>query len=104
MTPDQRWRFLKEAGMRSYTSATLTAPEALDADLTAGERRGMHMEVGQYRLGVASAAIVVRNDRDPERRIALGCAVPAPDLMTSAKAIRTRLAATAAALGDALRE
>jgi DNA-binding IclR family transcriptional regulator len=104
MTPDQRWRFLKDAGMREYTTATLTAPEALDADLTAGERRGMHMEIGQYRLGVASAAIIIRNDRDPERRIALGCAVPAPDLMTSAKAIRTRLTATAAALSDALRE
>jgi len=104
MTPDQRWRFLKEAGMREYTSATLTAPEMLDADLTAGERRGMHMEIGQYRPGVASAAIMVRNDRDPERRVAVACAVPAPDLMTSAKVIKSRLAAAALTLGDALRE
>lgn len=104
MTPDQRWRFLKEAGMRVYTTATLTAPEALDADLTAGERRGMQMEIGQYRVGVASAAVMVRNDRDPERRVALACAVPAPDLMTSAKVIRTRLASTAVNLNEALRD
>jgi DNA-binding IclR family transcriptional regulator len=104
MTPDQRWRFLKETGMRAYTPGTLTAPEALDADLTAGDRRGMQIEIGQYRQGVASAAVLVRTDRDPERRIAVACAVPAPDLMTSAKAIRSRLATTAQALVEALRE
>src|SRR5688500_11034672 len=27
LTPDQRWRFLKEWGMRSYTTSTLTSPE-----------------------------------------------------------------------------
>lgn len=104
MTPDQRWRFLKETGMRAYTPGTLTAPEALDADLAAGDRRGMQIEIGQYRHGVASAAVLVRPDRDPERRMAVSCAVPAPDLMTSAKAIRSRLASTAQALLDALRE
>jgi DNA-binding IclR family transcriptional regulator len=104
MTPDQRWRFLKETGMRAYTAGTLTAPEALDADLAAGDRRGMQIEIGQYRQGVASAAILVRTDRDPERRIAVSCAVPAPDLMTSAKAIRSRLVTTAQALVEALRE
>src|SRR5439155_21532147 len=36
LTPDQRWRFLKETGMRAYTPQTLTSPEALDADLAAG--------------------------------------------------------------------
>ncbi len=37
--------------MRQYTSATLTQPEALEADLAVGERRGMQIEVSQYRLG-----------------------------------------------------
>src|SRR5688572_10298951 len=33
---EQRARFLPDAGMRPYTTATLTSPEAFDADLSAG--------------------------------------------------------------------
>src|SRR6185503_12173406 len=36
LTPDQRLRYLKDWGMRSYTSATLSEPEALEADLIVG--------------------------------------------------------------------
>ena len=104
MTPDQRWRFLKETGMRAYTSATITSPEALDAELSGGDRRGMQIEIGQYRPGAASAAVLLRNDRDPEQRVALGCAVPAADLMTSAKMIRNRLTATARLLAEVIDE
>jgi DNA-binding IclR family transcriptional regulator len=103
LTPDQRWRFLKEAGMRAYTPQTLTSPEALDADLAAGERRGMHIEINQFRPGVACAAVLVINDRDPERRVVLSCALPATELMTSARVVRTRLLATAHSLTDALK-
>ena len=81
--------------MRAITSATLTSPEALDADLQAGERRGMQIEIGQHRPGVAGAAVVVVNDRDPERRVALACALPPAELMASAKVVRTRLLAQA---------
>jgi DNA-binding IclR family transcriptional regulator len=104
LTPDQRWRFLKEAGMPAYTSQTLTSPEALDADLAAGERRGMQIEIGQFRAGLACAAVLVLGDRDPERRVVLACTVPASELMTSARVIRTRLLATAHTLAEALRE
>jgi DNA-binding IclR family transcriptional regulator len=104
MTPDQRWRFLKETGMRAFTAATVTSPEALDAELSGGERRGMQIEIGQYRPGAASAAVLLRNDRDPEQRVALACAVPAADLMTSAKMIRNRLTATARALAEVIDE
>jgi DNA-binding IclR family transcriptional regulator len=104
LTPDQRWRFLKETGMRAYTPQTLTSPEALDADLAAGERRGMQMEIGQFRAGLACASVLVVADRDPERRVVLGCAVPAAELMISARAIRTRLVETAQALAPLLRD
>jgi DNA-binding IclR family transcriptional regulator len=104
MTPDQRWRFLKETGMRAFTAATVTSPEALDAELSGGERRGMQIEIGQYRPGAASAAVLLRNDRDPEQRVALACAVPAADLMTSAKMIRNRLTATARVLSEVIDE
>lgn len=104
MSPDQRWRFLKEFGMRPYTSATLTSPEALDADLAAGERRGMQIEIGQFRQGLACAAVTVVNDRDPDRRVVLACALPPAELMSSAKVVRTRLLATAHHLATVLAE
>ncbi|MFF5230549.1 IclR family transcriptional regulator [Dactylosporangium sp. NPDC000521] len=104
MSADQRWRFLKEFGMRAYTSATLTSPEALDSDLAAGDRRGMQIEIGQFRQGLACAAVMVVNDRDPDRRVVLACALPPSELMSSAKVVRTRLLATAHHLATVLAE
>lgn len=102
LTVDQRTRYLKEYGMRAYTPATLTSPEALETDLQAGDKRGMHLEIGQYRSGLASAAVPVTADRDIERRAVLGCTLPAADLMTSARAVRTRLYAVARDLAEAI--
>jgi DNA-binding IclR family transcriptional regulator len=89
--------------MRSYTPQTLTSPEALDADLAAGERRGMHIEINQFKAGLACASVLVVGDRDPERRVVLACALPATELMTSARVVRTRLLATAHTLTEALK-
>ncbi|PZM96141.1 MAG: IclR family transcriptional regulator [Actinobacteria bacterium] len=102
LTPDQRHRYLKEYGMRQFTPATLTTPEALEADIAAGERRGMHVEVGQYRQGVACAAVLAVPDKDMERRVVLACAVPAAEMMTSARIIRAKLQATARAISEAM--
>lgn len=104
MSQDQRFRFLKEYGMRAYTSATLTSPEALDSDLAAGDRRGMQIEIGQFRQGLACAAVMVVNDRDPDRRVVLACGLPPAELMSSAKVVRTRLLATAHHLATVLAE
>ena len=104
LSADQRWRYLKEYGMKAHTAATLTSPESLDADLAAGERRGMQIEIGQYRAGIACAAVLVVNDRDPERRVALACALPPAELMSSAKVVRTRLLASAHHLATVLRD
>ncbi len=104
LSADQRWRYLKEYGMRAHTAATLTSPETLDADLAAGDRRGMQIEIGQYRAGIACAAVLVLNDRDPERRVALACAMPPAELMSSAKVVRTRLLASAHHLATVLRD
>jgi DNA-binding IclR family transcriptional regulator len=100
LTIDQRARYLKEWGMRPFTSATLTAPEAFEADLNAGERRGMQIEIGQFRSGVACAAVLMAPDRDLERRVVLACALPAAEMMASARVLRSKLATTARALAD----
>jgi DNA-binding IclR family transcriptional regulator len=104
MSADQRWRYLKEYGMRAYTSATLTSAEALDSDLAAGDRRGMQIEIGQFRQGLACAAVMVVSDRDQDRRVVLACALPPAELMSSAKVVRTRLLATAHHLATVLAE
>ena len=77
LSSDQRVRFLKDQGMRTYTSLTLTQPEALEADLAAGDRRGVQTEVSQFRNGIGCAAVVALADRDPERRLVLACAMSA---------------------------
>lgn len=102
LTPDQRARYLRDWGMRPYTSATLTTPEALEADLAAGDRRGMQLEIGQFRQGVAGAAVVVSADRDIERRLVLGCSLPAAEMLTSARVVRARLVTVARAVTDAM--
>jgi DNA-binding IclR family transcriptional regulator len=95
LSAEQRARYLKDYGMRAYTAHTITTPEALEADLAAGERRQMQLEINQYRQGVGCAAVLAVADRDPERRVVIACALPAPELMTSAKVVRTRLTASA---------
>lgn len=95
LEPEQRANYLKESGMRRYTDNTITDPESLDVDLAAGRRRGMQIEVGQYRVGVACAAVTVVAPPEVERRTVLACALPVRDLMHSGKQVRDRLFATA---------
>jgi DNA-binding IclR family transcriptional regulator len=104
LTPDQRLRYLKDWGMRTFTPQTLTQPEAFEADLVAGERRGMQVELGQYRPGVGCASVLVRTDRDPDRRLVLACAMPVEQLAGSGQAVRTRLVALARKVADTLTE
>jgi DNA-binding IclR family transcriptional regulator len=101
LSPDQRARYLKDYGMRQFTPQTLTTVEALEVDLAAGERRQMQIEINQYRQGVACAAIVAIADRDPERRVVVACSMPAPELMASAKVVRTRLTVCARGIAAA---
>ncbi|HET8662107.1 MAG TPA: helix-turn-helix domain-containing protein [Micromonosporaceae bacterium] len=102
LSADQRSRFLKEAGMRPYTPQTLTSTDVFEADLAAGDKRGMQLEIGQYRPGVACAAVLVNADRDVERRVVLACSMPAAELMTSARVVRTKLLITARNIADQL--
>jgi DNA-binding IclR family transcriptional regulator len=102
LTPDQRARYLRDYGMRAFTPATLTSADALEADLAAGERRGMQLEMGQFRQGVACAAVTVITDRDMERRLVLACALPAAEMLTSARVVRAKLTAAARNVADAM--
>ncbi|MFF3867286.1 IclR family transcriptional regulator [Micromonospora sp. NPDC001898] len=101
LTAEQRFRYLREYGMRPFTNATLTSPEAFEADLAAGDRRGMQLELSQFRQGVACAAVLVTPDKDLERRIVLACALPASEMMTSARVVRAKLLTVARAVADA---
>ncbi|MCW6004773.1 helix-turn-helix domain-containing protein [Micromonospora sp. CPCC 205371] len=102
LTADQRFRYLKEWGMRQFTQHTLTTPEAFETDLAAGDRRGMQVEMNQYRQGVGCAAVMVTQDKDMERRVALACAMPVAELMTSARVVRTRLMTLAKGLAETI--
>ncbi|WP_018217161.1 IclR family transcriptional regulator [Salinispora vitiensis] len=102
LTTEQRLRYLRENGMRPFTTGTLTTTEAFETDLAAGERRGMQLELGQYRPGVACAAVLVSADKDVERRVALACALPAGEMMASARVVRAKLLATARSIADGL--
>ena len=104
LTHDQRLRYLKEWGMRAFTPATLTEPEALEADLIAGDRRGMQVEVGQFRTGVGCAAVTVRAERDLERRVVLACAMPAAKLLDSPQTVRASLLSAAREVATLLSE
>jgi DNA-binding IclR family transcriptional regulator len=88
--------------MRAFTPATLTTPETLEADLAAGERRGMQLEMGQFRQGLACAAVTVVADRDMERRLVLACALPAAEMLTSARVVRAKLTLVARTVAEAL--
>ena len=102
LTAEQRFRYLRDYGMRPFTAATLTTAEALEGDLAAGDRRGMQLELGQFRQGVACAAVLINPDKDMERRVVLACALPAGDMMTSARAVRAKLLTVARAIADSL--
>jgi DNA-binding IclR family transcriptional regulator len=101
LTPEQRARYLREYGMRPFTPATITTVDALEADIAAGDRRGMQIEMGQFRPGLACAAVVAIPDRDVERRLVLACALPAAEMMTSARVVRAKLLAAARSVAEA---
>jgi DNA-binding IclR family transcriptional regulator len=101
LTLDQRRRYLREAGgMRPFTSNTLISPQSLEADLAKGMRRGMQVEVAQFRPGVACAGVVVSAGRELEQRYVLACSLPAEDLSPRALEIRNGLHQTAKQLAE----
>jgi DNA-binding IclR family transcriptional regulator len=99
----QRAVYLRENGMRAFTQATLRSPAALEADIAAGMRRGMQVEIGQFKPGVACASVTVIGNGDLHHRYVLACALPAADLMQQAPQLRGLLHETAQALAQVLR-
>ena len=81
--------------MRPFTDATFTEPAALEADLLAGRKRGMQIETGQFRPGLACGAVPVISEGDLADLAVVGCALPIRDFMQSAKEVRARLQVTA---------
>lgn len=95
LSADQRARYLKDQGMRTYTDVTVTELEALEADLATGHRIGFQRELNEFRDGMGCAAVVVRADRDQERRLVLACAMPVTHLQERGDWVREHLLAAA---------
>jgi hypothetical protein len=53
---------------------------------------------------VACAAVMVRGDRDPERRLVVACAMPADRLVDNIHDVRIHLMSTARTLANALND
>lgn len=94
LEPHRRERYLKESGMRAFTDATITDPSVLEADLLAGRKRGMQIETGQFRAGLACGAVPVVNKGELSDLAVVGCALPVRDFMQSGKQVRARLQVT----------
>jgi DNA-binding IclR family transcriptional regulator len=99
----QRAAYLRESGMRAFTQATLRSPAALEADIAAGLRRGMQVEIGQFKAGVACAAVTVIGNGELDHRYVLACALPAAEMVKQAPHLRGLLTDTAQALAQLLR-
>ncbi len=102
LNTEHRLRFLKEWGMRAFTTHTLITPDALDADLAVAEQNGIHVDSAEYQSNVACFAVVVANDRDQDRRLALGCAVPVVEAAGATSTLRASLPQTGRALVEVL--
>jgi DNA-binding IclR family transcriptional regulator len=102
LEPRQRINYLKEQGMRAFTQATLRSPSALEADIAAGLRRGMQVEIGQFKPGVACAGVTVVSTGELHQRYVVALALPAADLMKQAPQLRSQLSQTAQNLAKAL--
>lgn len=103
LSPSQRAKYLREQGMRAFTQATLRSPAALEADIAAGLRRGIQVEIGQYKPGVACAGITVIGAGELHQRFVVACCLPAADLVKQAPLLREHLARTARDLASILR-
>jgi hypothetical protein len=62
----------------------------------------MQLEMGQFRQGLACAAVTVVADRDMERRLVLACSLPAAEMLTSARVVRAKLTTAARSVAEAL--
>ena len=102
LDPRQRQQYLREQGMRAYTQATIRSPAAFEADIAAGLRRGMQVEIGQFKPGVACAGMTVIGTGELHQRYVVACALPAADMMKQAPLLRDRLSQTARDLARAL--
>jgi DNA-binding IclR family transcriptional regulator len=91
LRPDERSRYLKETGMRPFTRATVESPEALEAELAQGDRRGVYVELGQFRPDVGCVGVTVLADREPERRLVIAISAPMAEMSKASGVFRTRL-------------
>ncbi|MBB6037108.1 IclR family transcriptional regulator [Phytomonospora endophytica] len=102
LTPTERRGYLRESGMRRYTSRTLTTLADFEIDLSRLSTQGVFTETGQYREGIACAATLVNREAPLTERLTVACAIPMDDLPKAAPDLRARLRVTAREVGAAL--
>lgn len=91
MSPQERHHYLRQSGMRRYTTTTVTEPRELEYDLANLAARGVYTEKGQYRNNVGCVATVVRDDPDPRCRTVIACTMPLHDLVWYESRVKRRL-------------
>lgn len=104
LTPQERRFYLKESGMRRYTSRTLTTPSDLEMDLSRLSSQGIYTETGQYRDGIACAAMLVNRAAPLTERMAVAVTLPLDDLPKAGPHLRSRLHAVAQEVARAMNE
>ena len=104
LTPAERKIYLRESGMRRYTSRTFTNPSDLEVDLSRLSTRGVFTEFGQFRDGIACAATLVNGDAPLTERLTVAATIPLEDLPKAGPDLRARLRVTARELGEALKD
>lgn len=104
LSPPERANYLREWGMRAFTDRTLLEVDALEADLAAGQRREMFVEIGEFRCDIGCAAVPVRDHQDPQQRLVLACCLPAEQLVAAPARVRAHLVRAARSVERALRQ
>ncbi|MBO3732763.1 IclR family transcriptional regulator [Glycomyces niveus] len=83
LQPADRARFLRSAGMRAFTRRTLVEPDALEYDLAIYGESGVYAEMGQFKDGMAGAAVLVNAKASPDNAVAFGAMIPLKEIRTS---------------------
>ncbi len=100
--PTARQRYLRESGMRTYTSSTITDGERLDYELALHGQRGLFVEVEQYRPGVACAAALVSAGPEPDHALVVACTMPLQEFTATHGDVHLQLRAAARGLAVAM--
>ncbi|MGH3440527.1 MAG: IclR family transcriptional regulator [Nitriliruptorales bacterium] len=101
LPPPRRKAYLREAGLRPFTSRTVISAEEFETELASMKRTGTFVEEGQYRSRVSCVALLVPAGEEDEGWEALGFSAPAATFPREREALTTHLRQVAGDLAAA---